>query len=157
MKQAFFRGKLFLLTCWEHGFPPGGNATGKWRARWGGTIFFFFKIEFSQCAVIHLFLSLKAYEDMHEQLLKTEIHLYFTLFLQYKCPMLVTFSEHFHDPVSHRILLSVLWNKLPCALLKSATLQTTNDWKRKCTMGNLYFTLKAWSTYWKLPTFSVRE
>lgn len=59
-EASIFQSKLFLLTCWEHGFPPGGNATGKWRARWGGTIFFFFKIAFSQCAVIHLFLSLKA-------------------------------------------------------------------------------------------------
>ena len=45
------------LTCWEHGLPPGGKATGKCRARWGGTSFFFFRTVFSQCAVTHLFLS----------------------------------------------------------------------------------------------------
>lgn len=48
------------LTCWEHGFPPGGKATGKCRARWGGTIFFFFRTVFSQWAVTHLLLSLTA-------------------------------------------------------------------------------------------------
>ena len=45
------------LTCWEHGLPPGGKATGKCRARWGGTSFFFFRTVLSQCAVMHLFLS----------------------------------------------------------------------------------------------------
>lgn len=55
---------------------------------------------------------------------------YFRPFLQYKSSILMTFSEHFHDPISHRILLSVLWNKLPCALLKSVMLQTTNDWEK---------------------------
>lgn len=45
------------LTCWEQGFPPGGKATGKCRARWGGTSRFFFRTAFSQCAVTHLFLS----------------------------------------------------------------------------------------------------
>ena len=56
------RGGGVSLTCWEHGLPPGGKATGKCRARWGGTSRFFFSTAFSQCAVTHLFLSFTACE-----------------------------------------------------------------------------------------------
>lgn len=62
IKNKIEQSKGVLPTCCEHGFPPGGNATGKWRARCGGTIFFFFKTVFNQCAVTHLFLSLIAYQ-----------------------------------------------------------------------------------------------
>lgn len=59
---SFRAGRRGSLTCWEHGLPPGGKATGKCRARWGGTSFFFFRTVFSQCAVTHLFLSFIACE-----------------------------------------------------------------------------------------------
>lgn len=48
------------LTCWEQGLPPGGKATGKCRARRGGSIFFLLSTELSQCAVTHRFRSLRA-------------------------------------------------------------------------------------------------
>lgn len=36
------------LTCWEQGRPPGGKATGKCRARCGGSSCFFLRMELSQ-------------------------------------------------------------------------------------------------------------
>ena len=63
-------GNKALVPCREAGEPyvlgarlaPRGKATGKCRARWGGTSFFFFRTVFSQCAVTHLFLSFIACE-----------------------------------------------------------------------------------------------
>lgn len=88
------------LTCWEHGFPPGGNATGKWRARWGGTIFFLFKTAFNQCAVTHLFLSRIAYQTE----ITAVLFLFFNCTIKYKIlscittmPPLLEALQKFHD------------------------------------------------------------
>ena len=59
-------GKRMGLTCCAQGLPPGGNATGKCRARWGGTSFFFFRTVLSQCAVTHRFLSRSAWQTKQQ-------------------------------------------------------------------------------------------